>query len=122
MINVAIKGHPLHPAFFYFLWLFPGHPTDKARQVWGGGERNNLVGLHTRIFDHAEQNCIYLCQGKVSVNEHTGDADRCRYDHLSPDEKPDTESLATTLKRVLPYWEKVIGPDIKAGKNVLVRY
>lgn len=42
------------------------------------------------------------------------------YAHLSADEKPDTESLATTLKRVLPYWEKVICPDIKAGKNVLI--
>lgn len=33
---------------------------------------------------------------------------------------PDTESLATTLDRVLPYWEKVISPDIKDGKKVLV--
>lgn len=44
-----------------------------------------------------------------------------RYAALSPSELPDTESLATTLKRVLPYWEKVICPDIKAGKRVLVR-
>lgn len=46
---------------------------------------------------------------------------RNRYADLSPEELPDTESLATTLKRVLPYWENVICPDIKAGKNVLVR-
>ncbi|CAN0212118.1 unnamed protein product [Pylaiella littoralis] len=42
------------------------------------------------------------------------------YASLSPSELPDTESLATTLKRVLPYWEKVICPDIKAGKRVLI--
>jgi len=31
-----------------------------------------------------------------------------------------TESLATTLDRVLPYWEENIVPDIKNGKNVLI--
>lgn len=39
---------------------------------------------------------------------------------MKPDEIPDTESLATTLERVLPYWEKNIATDIKSGKKVLV--
>jgi len=30
------------------------------------------------------------------------------------------ESLSNTLDRVLPYWEKSIVPDLKAGKNVCV--
>ncbi|CAB1107735.1 unnamed protein product [Ectocarpus sp. CCAP 1310/34] len=42
------------------------------------------------------------------------------YKSLSPEELPVTESLATTLKRVLPYWEKVISPEIQSGKNVLI--
>ncbi|MGZ8364185.1 MAG: 2,3-diphosphoglycerate-dependent phosphoglycerate mutase [Caulobacteraceae bacterium] len=33
---------------------------------------------------------------------------------------PDTESLKTTLVRVLPYWESVIAPRLKAGETVLV--
>lgn len=33
---------------------------------------------------------------------------------------PSTESLATTLERVLPCWNDVIAPDLKAGKNVLI--
>ncbi|GLG96291.1 Phosphoglycerate mutase [Gryllus bimaculatus] len=33
---------------------------------------------------------------------------------------PKTESLKTTLSRVLPYWENVIGPVIKEGKRVLI--
>jgi 2,3-bisphosphoglycerate-dependent phosphoglycerate mutase len=33
---------------------------------------------------------------------------------------PSTESLATTLERVAPYWEDVIAPDLRAGKNVLI--
>jgi 2,3-bisphosphoglycerate-dependent phosphoglycerate mutase len=31
-----------------------------------------------------------------------------------------TESLATTLDRVLPYWEESIVPDLKAGKDVVI--
>ena len=33
---------------------------------------------------------------------------------------PATESLATTLTRVLPCWNDVIAPDLRAGKNVLI--
>ena len=33
---------------------------------------------------------------------------------------PATESLATTLERVLPCWNDVIAPDLKAGKNELI--
>jgi len=33
---------------------------------------------------------------------------------------PATESLATTLERVLPCWEEVIAPQLRDGKNVLV--
>ncbi len=33
---------------------------------------------------------------------------------------PATESLATTLDRVLPCWTEIIVPELKAGKNVLI--
>ncbi|MDH4054627.1 MAG: 2,3-diphosphoglycerate-dependent phosphoglycerate mutase [Gammaproteobacteria bacterium] len=33
---------------------------------------------------------------------------------------PATESLATTLDRVLPCWTEVIAPQLKNGKNVLI--
>ena len=36
------------------------------------------------------------------------------------DNLPSTESLATTLDRVLRCWEDVIAPDLRAGKNVLI--
>mmetsp|Transcript_9825 Transcript_9825/g.19812 ORF Transcript_9825/g.19812 Transcript_9825/m.19812 type:complete len:284 (-) Transcript_9825:353-1204(-) len=38
--------------------------------------------------------------------------------HDFPDEF--TESLATTLDRVLPYWENKVVPDLKAGKDVII--
>lgn len=33
---------------------------------------------------------------------------------------PGTESLATTLNRVLPCWNELIATELKAGKNVLI--
>jgi len=33
---------------------------------------------------------------------------------------PATESLATTLDRVLPCWNEIIAPDLRDGKNVLI--
>lgn len=33
---------------------------------------------------------------------------------------PDTESLKTTLDRVLPYWEAAIAPRLRAGEDVLI--
>ena len=36
------------------------------------------------------------------------------------DDLPGTESLATTLDRVVPSWDEVIAPELRAGKNVLI--
>tara|TARA_R110002096_G_scaffold23031_3_gene73554 strand:+ start:22492 stop:23235 length:744 start_codon:yes stop_codon:yes gene_type:complete len=33
---------------------------------------------------------------------------------------PSTESLATTLERVMPCWNDVIAPELTAGRNVLI--
>lgn len=43
-----------------------------------------------------------------------------RYSSLQPSELPTTESLKTTLDRVLPYWNSRLAPELKAGRNVLV--
>jgi 2,3-bisphosphoglycerate-dependent phosphoglycerate mutase len=43
-----------------------------------------------------------------------------RYANLSPSDLPLTESLKETVARVIPYWNEVIVPDIRAGKNVLI--
>ena len=36
------------------------------------------------------------------------------------DNLPGTESLATTLERVVPSWEEIIAPELRAGKDVLI--
>jgi 2,3-bisphosphoglycerate-dependent phosphoglycerate mutase len=43
-----------------------------------------------------------------------------RYAKLDAKALPGTESLATTLDRVLPYWHDAIAPQLKAGQTVLV--
>ncbi len=43
-----------------------------------------------------------------------------RYAGIDAKDLPVGESLAMVLARVLPYWEAVIAPDLKAGKRVLI--
>jgi len=43
-----------------------------------------------------------------------------RYASLRPEQLPTTESLKTTLDRVLPYWNQRLAPELKAGRNLLV--
>lgn len=42
------------------------------------------------------------------------------YKDLAKSELPLTECLKDTVERFLPYWEKEIAPEVKAGKNVLI--
>ena len=43
-----------------------------------------------------------------------------RYASLSPDELPLGECLEDTVARVVPYWEKVIAPDVRSGKKLII--
>lgn len=43
-----------------------------------------------------------------------------RYAGLGQGAVPATESLKDTIARVLPYWDSVIAPDLKAGKRVVI--
>lgn len=43
-----------------------------------------------------------------------------RYAGLTKDELPFTECLKDTVARVVPYWEKEIAPQVKAGKKVII--
>lgn len=39
---------------------------------------------------------------------------------MKPGELPTCESLKDTIARALPFWNEVIVPEIKAGKNVII--
>jgi 2,3-bisphosphoglycerate-dependent phosphoglycerate mutase len=43
-----------------------------------------------------------------------------RYAGVPPSELPATESLKTTLDRVLPCWRERIAPELRAGRNVMI--
>jgi 2,3-bisphosphoglycerate-dependent phosphoglycerate mutase len=43
-----------------------------------------------------------------------------RYAALDPRQVPTTECLADTVTRVVPLWEQVIAPDVRAGRQVLI--
>ncbi len=43
-----------------------------------------------------------------------------RYADVARDLLPATESLKTTLERVLPYWHEAIVPELKKGKRILI--
>jgi len=43
-----------------------------------------------------------------------------RYAGVDPKKLPTSESLKTTLDRVLPYFDRQIVPQLKAGKNILI--
>jgi len=43
-----------------------------------------------------------------------------RYDSLSADERPKTESLKDTVARVVPYWESTLAPRVKAGERLVI--
>jgi 2,3-bisphosphoglycerate-dependent phosphoglycerate mutase len=43
-----------------------------------------------------------------------------RYAALTPSELPATESLKLTLERVLPYWQAVVAPALRANRRLLV--
>jgi len=72
-----------------------------------------------------EQVNIWRRSYDIPPPELTADDDRNpaledKYAHLNKDELPLTESLKSTVDRVVPYYEKEIVPCIKQGQNVLI--
>jgi 2,3-bisphosphoglycerate-dependent phosphoglycerate mutase len=83
---------------------------DKAETVAKHGEEQ--VKIWRRSYDITPPSLAY-------DDERHPRFDR-RYADIDPALLPATESLKTTLDRVLPFWESRIAPELKAGKNVLV--
>lgn len=43
-----------------------------------------------------------------------------KYDDLSAEQKPATENLIDTIKRVMPIWDKEIAPRLKENKKIII--
>lgn len=105
-----------------FMWI----PVNKA---WELNERHygSLQGLDKQeTVDKYGKDQVLVWRRSYDVpppvvdtsNEHHPTNDS-RYSHHTFDDEF-TESLATTLDRVVPYFENEIAPDLKSGKTVLV--
>jgi len=57
---------------------------------------------------------------EMAAGDPANPAEDRRYANLSAAERPRTESLKDTVARVIPYWERVIAPAVKAGRRVLI--
>jgi 2,3-bisphosphoglycerate-dependent phosphoglycerate mutase len=58
--------------------------------------------------------------GPVSQTDRRHPANDPRYADVAKEDLPATESLKTTLERVLPYWHGEICPVLREGKRVLI--
>ena len=57
---------------------------------------------------------------KLEVSDKRNPANQAIYASVDPKDLPLTESLETTIERVVPYFESVIKKDMKAGKRVII--
>ena len=57
---------------------------------------------------------------KLEESDVRNPANQAIYAAVDPKELPLTESLETTIERVVPYFETVIKKDMKAGKRVII--
>ena len=57
---------------------------------------------------------------ELDVADERNPANQAIYASVDPAELPLTESLETTIERVVPYFEEVIKKDMKAGKRVII--
>ena len=57
---------------------------------------------------------------KLEASDERNPANQAIYASVDPKLLPLTESLETTIERVIPYYEEVIKKDMKAGKRVII--
>ena len=57
---------------------------------------------------------------ELDVADERNPANQAIYASVDPKLLPLTESLETTIERVIPYYEEVIKKDMKAGKRVII--
>jgi 2,3-bisphosphoglycerate-dependent phosphoglycerate mutase len=56
----------------------------------------------------------------IAADNEFSQANDPRYADIPPSDRPATECLADVVKRMLPYWESNIVPDLMAGKTVMI--
>ncbi|QIQ41891.1 MAG: 2,3-diphosphoglycerate-dependent phosphoglycerate mutase [Buchnera aphidicola (Microlophium carnosum)] len=57
---------------------------------------------------------------QINIQDKRFPGNDLRYSHLNIDDLPLGESLELTAKRVIPYWNKIIYPQLKKNKKILI--
>lgn len=105
------------------MWI----PTEKAWELnerhYGalqGLDKNETVAKHGKDQVQVWRRSYDIPPPPLEKNSPHYPGNDPRYGTLLQNETPVTESLKTTLDRVLPFWENVIKPDVAAGKNLII--
>ena len=61
-----------------------------------------------------------VCPPELEETDERYPGNQKMYANVEKDLLPKTESLKITIDRVVPFWNDVIAPEIKAGKNVII--
>ncbi len=61
-----------------------------------------------------------VCPPELEETDERYPGNQKMYASVEKDLLPKTESLKITIDRVVPFWNDVIAPEIKAGKNVII--
>ena len=69
---------------------------------------------------HIWRRSYNICPPALTKDDPRYPGHDARYKNLSEQELPLTESLETTVARVIPYWQKNIAPVVKSGQQVLI--
>lgn len=85
-----------------------GLNKDEVIQKYG----QKKVTLWRRSFD--------IIPPQINIKDERFPGNDIRYAHLSINDIPLGESLEITAKRVIPYWNKIIYPQLKNNKKILV--
>ena len=73
---------------------------------------DDQVKIWRRSFD--------VCPPELELDDERYPGNQAMYQMVPREELPRTESLKITIQRVVPYWNEVIAPDIRAGKKVII--
>ncbi len=105
------------------MWL-PIHNTWRLNERhYGALQGLNKAETAAKYGD--EQVLIWRRSYDIRPPELSIDDDRypgtdIRYKQLSHSELPRTECLKDTVARFLPYWKKIIAPQVQSGKNIII--
>lgn len=105
------------------LWIPVNHAWQLNERHYGALQGSNKEEMTAKVGEkqvHIWRRSFDVQPPALEITDKRYPGSDPKYKTLTKKELPLTESLKDTIARVVPYWEKVIAPDVKAGKRVIV--